>query len=278
MILWLALLAAFGVALSSGIATVLQKISVDKQKIAVALDVGLLFHILQDWPYLVGIILDLLAWVFTLVAVHTLPLFIVQPIIAFSVVVTAIVEAHVFKRILSRRTVMSIGFMVFGLLLLGITAAPETANSVNNGLRLAIIIGPLALATIGILFGKIANRSSAILLAAVGGLAFGADSIAGRMLSYSPPYWKILINPLFVTILAYGIVGILMLTVALRRQFASVVMAVILTSESIASISFGLLFLGDSPRHGLWSLMIIGASIAMAGSVLVAANKESKPA
>lgn len=276
MILWLALLAAFGCALSSGIATVLQKMSADKQASVIPINVGVLIRIMRDLPYLVGILLDLLAWILTLFAVHSLPLFIVQPIIAFSVVVTALVESFVFHRKLGRLTVMSIGFIVFGLLILGVTAAPETVGNINNTVRLTIITAPLLLAAIGAIFVKKTSRSSAIVLAVISGLAFGADSIAGRMLVYSPPYWKVLIDPLPVAMLAYGIIGIFMLTISLQRQLASVVMAIVLTSETIAAIVIGLLFLGDSPRHGLWLLMILGASIALVGSVIVATKNKTE--
>src|SRR5487761_1207014 len=114
MTLWLALLSAFGCALCNGIAAVLQKISADKETKIMSLHAGSLLRLLQDRPYVVGIILDIVAWILTLVAAHSLPLFIVQPIIAFSVVVTVSIESLFFHRKLTRETNFAIGIIVVG--------------------------------------------------------------------------------------------------------------------------------------------------------------------
>ena len=65
----LAVLAAAGVALANGIAAVLEKIGADKTAEAQSLKVGLLLKLLSDWPYLLGLALDGVAWILTLVAV-----------------------------------------------------------------------------------------------------------------------------------------------------------------------------------------------------------------
>ena len=276
MIVWLSILAALIGAISSGVATVLQKISADRATKATTMDAGLLFRLLKDWPYLIGIILDLVCWVLTLVAVHNLALFIVQPILAFTVVATVLVESLVFHKRLSKRTIMALASIILGLVLLGITAVPETADIYNSTLKLAVILSPLLMIILGSIFARIANRASTIVLAGISGLAFGGASVAGRMIILTGSYWHMIIDPLFWAMIAYGIIAILMLTIALQRQLASVVVAVVITSETIASIVVGLLYLGDSPRHGLWLLMIVGAVVATTGSLIVALSKPSK--
>src|SRR6266571_1594145 len=109
MTLWIPLSAAVGCAVCNGVAAVLQKQGADKETRAVSLHVGLLFRLLKKWPYVFGVILDGLAWALTLVAVHSLPLFVVQPVIALSVVVTAIVERTVFGRRLGWKHIVYIG-------------------------------------------------------------------------------------------------------------------------------------------------------------------------
>ena len=132
MLFWIAITAAIGCAFCNGIAAVLQKISADKEAQATTLQASLFFKLLQDWPYLIGIALDGMAWVLTLIAVHSLPLFVVQPIVAFGVVVTALVERFAFKRKLSVQSIAAIGVTVLGLLLLATAAAPEALGATEG--------------------------------------------------------------------------------------------------------------------------------------------------
>lgn len=276
MIVWLSILAALIGAISSGIATVLQKISADKAARATTMDAGLLFRLIKDWPYFIGIVLDLVCWVLSLVAVHNLALFVVQPILAFAVVATVLVERLVFHHKLSRQTIIALTFLILGLVLLGITAAPEVTIAYSSTLKMAVVLSPLLLIGLGSIFAKISNRTSTILLALFSGVAFGFDSVAGRMIIFNGSYLHLLVDPLFWSVIAYGIIAILLLTIALQRQLASIVMAVVLTSETIASVIIGLLYLGDHPRHGLWLAMIVGGLVATIGTVVVAVSKPIK--
>ncbi|HUD03283.1 MAG TPA: DMT family transporter [Patescibacteria group bacterium] len=272
MILYLALLAAFGCALCNGIAAVLQKVSADKEKITFSLNVKFLFRLLKDWPYLVGIILDILAWVFTLIAVHNLPLFVVQPIIAFSVVITAIVERFIFHKKFTTTIICAIALTIAGLSLLATTAAPETSVNVRGLVQTIIILGPILFGIIGVIFVKKKDQSATIVLAAIAGLSFGGTTVTGRMLKFSQPYWHTFFSFLFVALVAYGIIGLLLFTMALQRNLATIVSAVMITFETVVPIIIGLLFLGDTPKHNLWTVMVIGACIALSGTLLIAAK------
>lgn len=269
MLFWFALLSAFGCALCNGVAAVLQKISTDKAARFTSANVNLLWRMLQDWPFLLGTLLDGAAGGLTLIAVHSLPLFVVQPIIALSVVVTCLVERYVFHKILGRRTVMAIALIMLGLLLLASNAAVENAHQVTGLTRSVIIITPLLLGLVGAILAKIEHHFATMALAATAGVGFGGGAIAGRLLTFPPPYWHILLNPLFISWLAYGLVGILLFTIALQRNRASVVNAAMITFETIAPILVGILLLGDTPRHGSWLIVIIGASIALSGTLLI---------
>ena len=270
MLFWIAITAAIGCAFCNGIAAVLQKISADKEAQATTLQASLFFKLLQDWPYLIGIALDGLAWVLTLIAVHSLPLFVVQPIVAFGVVVTALVERFAFKRKLSVQSIAAIGVTVLGLLLLATAAAPEAARSVGGLARWCIIVAPVLFAILGAIYVRIQKGYAATILAALSGLCFGGTAVVGRMLSFSPPYWHVIVNPLFIALLAYGLVAILLFTIALQRQRASVVNAVMITFETLAPTIIGLVFLGDHPRAGLWPAMLTGGIFAVSGTLFFA--------
>jgi hypothetical protein len=89
------LLAAFGCSMCNGTAAVLQKISADKEKNVQSLDTGFLLRLAQDKPYIVGVLLDILGWLFTLYAVQNLPLFLVEAVIASNIIVTAFLERFI---------------------------------------------------------------------------------------------------------------------------------------------------------------------------------------
>ncbi len=267
---WIALLAAFGCAVCNGVASVLQKVSADKEARAVSLDVGLFVRLLKDWPYLLGTSLDGIAWVLTLVAVHSLPLFVVQPIIAFSVAFTALIEWLFFKRSLTWQSLLAITLIVAGLSLLASTSQPETAATVHSTVRWVVVLTPLLLAAGGIFGAKSKHAYGTALLAGLSGVGFGATSIVGRMLSFEKPYWQVIVNPLFISLLAYGLIAIVSFTVALQRQRATKIMAIMITLETLVPAFFGLLFLGDHPKPGLWPVLILGAVIALSGTIYVA--------
>ncbi len=278
MIFWLALLAALGCAICNGVAAILEKVSADGQARAHSIQVGLLVRLLQQWPYVLGLVLDGIAWILTLVAVQSLPLFVVQPIIAFSVVVTAIVERFVLHRRLGRMTTIAIFVILSGLGLLALTAAPEKASVASTSFRWIIIFMPIALAVLGSMFVKIRKGYATIVLGAISGVAFGGTAVAGRMLTFSHPYWHVLTEPLLWAIIAYGLVGIMLFTIALQRNLATVVNATMITCETIFPLIVGIIFLGDRPRNGLWVLVISGVALALTGTALItAAHKEQVP-
>ncbi|MGH3498910.1 MAG: hypothetical protein ACRDP1_15730 [Nocardioidaceae bacterium] len=270
---WLPLLAAFGCALCNGVAAVLQKVSADREAPVTTLRNMFLWRLLHHWPYLTGIALDTAGWVLTLVAVHSLPLFVVQPIIAFGVVVTLVTEWVVFHRRLGLRTVAAIALIAVGLGLLTSGATVQTASRIHGVLLACVVLTPLLLGTAAAGFTAGHGRSATAGLAAIAGLAFGGTAVAGRLLRFPTPYWHILFNPLAWALLGYGLVGIAAFTIALQRHRASVVNASLISFETLAPIAFGITFLGDRPKTGSSGLVILGAAIAVTGTVVIAASR-----
>ncbi|HKR81455.1 MAG TPA: hypothetical protein VJR27_00445 [Candidatus Saccharimonadales bacterium] len=269
MVFWLALLVALGCAVCNGVAAILEKISADKKARATSVRVDFLVQFLRDWPYLIGLALDGLAWILTLVAVQTLPLFVVQPIIAFSVVVTALVDRFVLRHRLGGRVRVALVFIFGGLALLALTAAPEKAATVHPVARWCIMLAPIALALLAAPFVKLQKQFATVAIAALSGVAFGGTAVVGRMLVFSHPYWRVVLDPLFWALLGYGLVGILLFTIALQRQRASVVNAAMISFETLAPILTGILLLGDRPRHGLWLVVSTGVVLAFIGTGVI---------
>lgn len=274
MVLWLALLAALGCAVCNGVAAILEKISADKKSRQTSIRVSFVVQLLRDWPYVVGLALDGLAWIFTLVAVHTLPLFVVQPIIAFSVVVTALIDRFVLKHALSARVRIALIVIFGGLALLAITATPEKAAHISAIAQWGIVITPIVLAIFASPFVKMQRHYATVIIAAISGIAFGGTAVVGRVLSVPRPYWLVIKDPLLWALLGYGLVGILLFTIALQRQKASIVNAAMIAFETLAPITIGILLLGDRPKHGLWWAVGTGVLLTFIGTGIITTAPE----
>jgi len=276
MLLFLALLAAIGCAVFNGVAAILEKTGASKHETAKSVHPNLLWRLRKNLAYVIGIVLDLFAWALTLVAVHNLPLFIVQPIIACSVIITLLIEHFLFKHKLSSKFIGSVGIILLGLVLLAVVSTPEKSQAISHNLKWLIVLSPVLLLLLGSVFSKIQKHYSIFTLAALSGISFGGVSVAGRVLVIKQPYVHILYSSLMLAIIAYGILGILFFTMALQRARASVVSATMIACETIVPIIIGISFLGDHPKHNLWALVYIGIVLTLTGTILIGLTNKDK--
>ena len=261
-----AICAAILCAVCNGAAAILQKMGADRQEEVTSLDVGLLWRLAHNLPYVAGVGLDLLGWTLTIFAVRWLPLFLVQSIIASNVMMTALLERFWRGRKLGRRSIGSMLTLLAGLGLIATTATPETSVHVYGKLAAAIIFAPLLLAAAGALCAHFKSRITAPLLAALSGLAFGGTSIVGRVLPLDKPLGALVHDPFVFALAAYGTVGLLLFTLALQRGRATLANAGMAAMQTLVPASVGLAYLGDSVRSNLWPVLIVGALLALAGS------------
>ena len=88
----LGLLGAVGAALCYGVGSVLQALAARRTTSAEGLDPRLLLRLARSWQYVVGLALDGVAFLLSIVALRSLPLFTVQSIVASFLAVTAVLE------------------------------------------------------------------------------------------------------------------------------------------------------------------------------------------
>src|SRR5450759_1268520 len=125
-------------ALGYGSASVLQSVAARKAESTPGLDPRLLGRLAGSAPYVSGLGLDLAAFVASLVALRTLPLFLVQSAVASSVGVTAIIAATIGVR-LRGREIASLVILGTGLLLLASSAQPEQGTPLTLGVRWGLL-------------------------------------------------------------------------------------------------------------------------------------------
>lgn len=268
------ILAAFACAICNGSAAVLQKISADKEKTVRSLDARLLWRLFQDKPYIGGITLDILGWLFTLYAVHYLPLFLVEAVIAANIAVTALIEKFFRHQIIRFRSYLAISIIILGLVLVAVASSPEKAKPISNILRLLIILTPIPIGIGGYILAQSKSYRSSIGLAILGGLAFGGTSVVGRIFNFSHPLWHTIYSPLVLALVACGGLGILLFSTALQRAQATIMNATMTASQTLIPAAVGIAFLGDDAHKGMWYLVVLGGTLTLGGVAFLATAHE----
>jgi len=273
--LFLPYLSAIAASICYGIATVLEQMGARKQADITNLDMFNLVGLLKQLPYISGIMLDLFGWIFFLIAVRRLPLFLCLSFVAFSLVISSIIDWYIYKVKIPRYEYFAILAVLVGIILLGLSAKPTSSTNVNHLFVLLIELATLPLAIIGFLvLRNIKNGYSAIILGAFSGLTFGATGIISRFIKFDSLSFKYLFQLPVLAIIIYGILGMFFLAAALQRDNINRVNSLLYSSELAIPSILGIMFLGDRVYDHLWPIMIIGLSLVILGSVIVSLNTE----
>ena len=273
----LGLACALFAALAYGGASVLQGVAARGAESGSGLDPRLLVRLARSVPYLSGVSLDLAAFLASLVALRTLPLFLVQSAVASSVGVTAVIAAVMGVR-LRRREIAWLVVLGAGLLLLATSAQPEQGTPLTLGVRWALLASVLVLGAAGAGVARRTGRSSAPALAVLSGLAFTVVVVAARALTVPSPLWHGLADPGLWAILANGGLGMLLFTTALQRGSVTSATALLFAVETVVPAYIGLAFLGDRTRSGYAPIAAMGFVLTIAGTVALAAHDMTKAA
>lgn len=269
----LGLIGALIAALAYGSATIIQAIGVRRMSAAPP-HAPLLTRARLGWLYAVGIGLDGLGFLASAGALRSLPLFLVQSVIASSVAVTAVLAVVVLDAHLSGREIGALGAVAVGLVMLAVTAHEGPAKGTPSWLGPAL----LAAAVVGIGLGLVGRRlGSAPLLALAAGIGFSGVGIGARILPWhgsivdvldEPALWAILVHAALATI-AYGY--------ALDAGTATAVAAISFSVETLLPSAVGLAWLGDAVRPHTGPLAVAGFAVTLAGCLVLAGRSEQEP-
>lgn len=273
----LGLICALGAALGYGVGSVLQAMAARQEPLVVGLDLGLLLRLLRSWRYVVGLGLDALGFLLTLVAVQSLPLFVVQSVVASFLAVTAVLGAVLLRMPLTRRDWIGLGVTVVGLTLVGLSGANEKPVTISLGEQWWVLAAAAALGVLALPFARWTGTRGAAALGAVAGLAFGATSVAARMLPGSltvahplSSLGSLLRSPSAYALVVAGAVALLAYSTALQRGSVTAATAPLVVGETVAPALVGLVVLGDRPREGWEVVAAIGFALAVAGAISLA--------
>ncbi|MEU0530608.1 hypothetical protein [Amycolatopsis tolypomycina] len=219
--------------------------------------------------YFLGVGVDLLGFVFAAAALHRLPLFLVQSVLAFSVGVTATISAILGVRLVGAGWV-ALGVGATGLVLLGLSADPGPARSLPPGGKLLLVGVAVVIAAIAFTAQRSTGRWSPIVLGFCAGLGFSTVGISARTLDASGPVWHLAVEPALWAMIANGLVAAAAFAMALQRGRATAVTAIMFTTNTALSSLIGVVLLDDRVREGFTATAVVGFVLAIAGAIATA--------
>ncbi|MFG3660995.1 hypothetical protein [Streptomyces sp. NPDC047706] len=224
-----------------------------------------------QWPFVVGVALDTLGFGAELFSLRSVPLFLVEAAVAGALAVTALVSALVLHIRLRRVEWAAVAAVCGGLAVMAITAGRETGGDGDMRMRLAVLVGSVGLALVSwALAPRLRNvRHRAAVLGGLAGVSFGVTAVAARLLpELSLP--ALLADPSVYAVILSGITGYLLLIEALQSGSVTSATAAMVIGETVWPALFGIIWLGDTTRHGLAPLAVAGFAASIAGALALA--------
>ena len=273
------LVAAMVAALCYGIAAVMQAMVVRSASLRPAhapagtalggVDPGLVVRMLHQWRFIASLGIDLIGFLAQLVALRRLPLFAVQAMIAANLAVTAVFASWLMNIMLTWREWLAVLGVVTGVGLLGSSAGAEGATRVSPTFQLALIVAVAVIALAGLAAARLPNPARTPVLGAVAGLGYAVLAVAARILpGFSPQ--QLIRYPATYALAAAGIVSFMLYTAALEGGSVTVATAAVVLAETTPPAIVGVLFLGDTTRHGLTGVAAVGFGLAVVCAVALA--------
>ena len=231
-------------------------------------DPRLLLQLLHQPAFAAALVLNGVGFVLHVVALHFLPLFVVQVVIAASVAVTAVLSVPVFAAPLTWRQGGALAAVVLGLALLAPSAEERPAQPAQRE-TLALLLGAVLLvAAAALAAARLHGTPEAVLLGLLAGAGFGLVAVCARLLPRLAPL-AVVGEPVAWIGLAAGALAFLLYSVALQQASATVVTAALVVPQTALPAVLGVL-LGDRVQPGLAELAVTGFAVALAGTLALA--------
>ena len=266
------LIAALIAALCYGVASVMQAIAVREASHRAGLtgvDPGLVPRLLHQWRFVASVAIDTLGFLAQLVALQRLPLFAVQAMVAANLAVIAVLASVVIGVSLSWREWLAVTGVVAGVGLLGSSAGAEGAHQAGAVFKIALIVATAVLGVCGLIAARLPVPARTLVLGTVAGLGYGVLGVAARVLTGFEPL-TLIRDPAAYAVVAGGLISFVFYTSALEGGSVTVATAAVVLAETLPPALIGVIFLGDTTRHGLAPVAVIGFVIAVASALALA--------
>jgi drug/metabolite transporter (DMT)-like permease len=265
----LSLLAAFAAAVAFGVAAVLQGIGVATTHDSGRVDPRLLLTLLRQPTFVASLALSGVGFSLHVTALQSLPLFLVQAVIASEVAVTALVAVRVMSVSLTRLQWGAVAAVCAGLALLASAAEPGQDTTDSPGLRTGLLVAVAVTAAVGVAVGRVGDSLGAWLLGLLGGAQFGIVALSARLLPDFRPA-TLVSDPAAYALVGSGLVAFLLYSTAMQRGSVTTSTAALVVTQTAVPAVVGVWLLGDSVRPGWTAAAVVGFLLALAGAFALA--------
>jgi drug/metabolite transporter (DMT)-like permease len=224
-------------------------------------------HGLISWLMVLVGVIYLLGWGLHLVAIAHVPLYVAQVGIAASLVVTAVIAAHVMREPLSRFQWTAVAAMVLGLALLVGASGPVGDHHFDRDRTLALYTTFLITLVLGLAAMRLHSERGGVLLGMLSGIAYGGSPIATR--SLIDPTWDLATIGPAITIGLFGVLGFWLYSVGLQRASVTAATAPLVLFETLVPAVVGLAIFGDGVRAGWWPVAVFGFVLSTGGALVL---------
>lgn len=228
--------------------------------------------------FILGVVLDLLGFVGSLVSARLIPLFLSQTIISANLVITAVLSVFVLQVRLHRRDWVAIVTVLVALCVLGATAGPLGDRDPGAVMHWGVLAVSAIILGLGAGSVRLLGRKAAVPAGLTAGVLYGAMAVAVRVVDgLEPLNLRVLItDPALWAVLVAGLGGFYLFTVALQVGSVNGVAAALVAGETVVPGIVGVVVLGDMSRPGYGWLVVIAFIAAVAGAVVVAVSSAAE--
>ena len=266
----LALVCVGAAALCSGTAIVLQAMAARRLPADVRLDASLVGGLARDPVYLLALLLVVLGFALSFVALRTLPLFAVQAGRASSLAVAAVLSVVLLRARLRWTDGLGLGGIAVGLVVLALAVSPQDARTPTGGTTWFVVGATVAVGVVAALvaLGRPAPWRG-LVLAALAGAAFGILALGAHVVDVSDPA-RVLTDPVAWCAGLCGGLGLAVSALALRRAAVVPVTALMVGTETVVGAGLGIALAGDRPAAGAAPASVAAFVLVLVGAVVVA--------
>ncbi|MFB8199010.1 DMT family transporter [Kitasatospora purpeofusca] len=230
--------------------------------------VGLLAALLRSWRFLLGTGLDIAGFALSIVALRTLPLFLVQAVTNASLAVTALAAARLLRARLHRADLLGIAAVVVGLTLLALGSGHAGRDRASAAFHWALLGTTVLMLLLTFVLARRTGNAAAVGLGLLAGVGFGVTSLAVRVLDVSGPL-DVFTDPAAYGLALGGLGGYLAYALALQRGTVTAVTAAGTVAETFGPALVGVVALGDTARPGYAWCALTGFVVAVGGTFVL---------
>lgn len=222
--------------------------------------------------FLVGMVLDGVGFIGSVVSARLIPLFLSQTIMSANLVVTAVLGVIVLKVRLRRQDWLAIATVVLSLCVLGFTSGHIGQDTPGIAVHWGVLVFSVAMLLLGLGLIRVLGARGAVAAGLVAGVLFGAMAVAVRVVEGVDPFRPavVLADPAAWAVAVAGVGGFYLFTVALQIGSVTGASAALVAGETVVPGIVGVVLLGDTSAPGLGWLVVIAFVCAVAGAVAVA--------